>query len=98
MSQHACAEKSSRRATAVANIAAFTRNKPRLRAALGVARFLVQTSTGPILHCPLCNEDHRFLTTGLPPRLNACCPSCGSLERHRLLGLYFKKFPELIRG
>jgi hypothetical protein len=98
VNQPVSTNKPSLRAAARANVDAFARNKPRLRAVIGIARFIVQTSTGPVLHCPLCNEDHRFLAIGSPPRLNSCCPSCGSLERHRLLGLYFKKFPDLIRG
>lgn len=86
------------RAAASANITAFVRSKPRLRAAIDVARFIVRTASGPVLHCPLCKEDHRFLATGLPPRPSAVCPSCDSLERHRLLCLYFEQFPEIIRG
>lgn len=88
----------SRRASAAANIAAFVRGKPRLRAALDVVRFVVRTSSGPVLHCPLCGEDHRFIPSGMPPRPNAACPSCDSLERHRLLCLYLERFPELISG
>ena len=36
--------------------------------------------------CPLCNTGFsRFLSMGNPVRLNAKCPACKSLERHRLL-------------
>ena len=41
--------------------------------------------------CPCCGWHFRkLLTYGLKPRKNALCPSCGSLERHRLLWLYLK--------
>jgi SAM-dependent methyltransferase len=83
---------------AVAKVAGFVRSKPSLRTAIGLTRFIFRTASGPVLHCPLCDEDHRFLPIGSPPRLNALCSSCGSLERHRLLGLYLKQRPELIQG
>jgi SAM-dependent methyltransferase len=36
--------------------------------------------------CPCCHRQaRRFLTFGRPPRTEAKCPFCGSLERHRLL-------------
>jgi SAM-dependent methyltransferase len=42
----------------------------------------------PIL-CPLCRTPaESFGTFGSPPRQNARCESCGSLERHRLTWLY----------
>lgn len=37
--------------------------------------------------CPLCGFKGRFAAFGSPPRWNAQCPACGSLERHRLLAL-----------
>lgn len=41
---------------------------------------------GTRFHCPLCTGSYRrFRTIGDPPRENAMCPGCGSLERHRLL-------------
>lgn len=41
--------------------------------------------------CPCCNGHFRkFLPFGIKLRLNALCPKCGSLERHRLLWLYLK--------
>ncbi|MBI4283997.1 MAG: methyltransferase domain-containing protein [Chloroflexi bacterium] len=41
--------------------------------------------------CPCCNGHFRtFLPFGINPRLNAQCPRCGSLERHRLLWLYLR--------
>jgi SAM-dependent methyltransferase len=78
-------------------IKAFSRSKPRLKAAITLARFVVRTQTGPVLLCPVCNESHHFLVAGSPPRLNAACPSCGALERHRLLAHYLKQFPKVTR-
>jgi len=41
--------------------------------------------------CPCCEGHFRkFLPFGVKQRLNAQCPRCGSLERHRLLWLYLK--------
>ncbi len=34
--------------------------------------------------CPICDYYGRFTAFGLPPRPDAHCPKCGSLERHRL--------------
>ncbi len=43
---------------------------------------------GSRFYCPICERGfRRFLEFGIEPRQNACCPSCGSLERHRLLWL-----------
>jgi SAM-dependent methyltransferase len=40
--------------------------------------------------CPVCETPSReFLPYGVSPRPEAQCPMCGSLERHRLLWLYF---------
>ena len=39
--------------------------------------------------CPVCGtRANRFLASGSPPRPNAQCPRCGSVERHRLLRLF----------
>ncbi len=37
--------------------------------------------------CPLCGHRGRFWSYGTPPRSEAMCPRCLSLERHRLLHL-----------
>ena len=37
--------------------------------------------------CPLCDYYGTFAPFGVPPRFDARCPSCGSLERHRLIWL-----------
>jgi SAM-dependent methyltransferase len=47
-------------------------------------------------YCPICNSEiEQFDPFGMksnhPPRPNAKCPICGSLERHRLIWLYLKE-------
>ncbi|MCK4891913.1 MAG: methyltransferase domain-containing protein [Candidatus Pacebacteria bacterium] len=58
---------------------------------------LVKSKFLPLLYfgfkykCPYCNRSFRkFLSAGINKRPNAKCPSCSSLERHRLLWLYLK--------
>lgn len=48
---------------------------------------------GNRVECPVCGAHYRkFLPYGRrPPRENALCPNCLSLERHRLLWLYLKE-------
>jgi hypothetical protein len=41
------------------------------------------------VECPICGFRGVFQNFGMPPRLNAQCPNCGSLERHRLFFLFF---------
>lgn len=47
--------------------------------------------------CPLCGFIGFFKAWGSPPRWNALCPSCGSLERHRHLALFLHRTPSLIK-
>jgi Methyltransferase domain len=47
--------------------------------------------------CPLCGFVGFFKAWGSPPRWNALCPSCGSLERHRHLALFLHRTPSLIK-
>ena len=36
-------------------------------------------------YCPICETDNeKFNSFGYIPREDALCPTCGSLERHRL--------------
>ncbi|HRI79668.1 MAG TPA: methyltransferase domain-containing protein [Cyclobacteriaceae bacterium] len=46
--------------------------------------------SGQAVSCPICHHHYRsFLPYGrINPRPNALCPSCLSLERHRLIWLY----------
>lgn len=47
---------------------------------------------GNKVQCPICEAQFRkFLPYGRVSRENALCPSCLSLERHRLLWLFLKK-------
>ena len=42
-------------------------------------------------YCPVCEKASYFVPFGILPRPKARCPHCGSLERHRLLWLFWKK-------
>jgi hypothetical protein len=48
---------------------------------------------GNKVECPICKNHYRqFLPYGrINPRPNALCPSCLSLERHRLIWLYLQQ-------
>lgn len=47
---------------------------------------------GQKFYCPICEGRFRaFLSHGDPPRSNARCPKCGSLERHRVLWLVLER-------
>jgi len=48
--------------------------------------------SGSAVRCPICQSSYRkFLPYGrINPRQNALCPSCLSLERHRLIWVYLK--------
>jgi SAM-dependent methyltransferase len=41
--------------------------------------------------CPLCYYHGFFDWFGTPPRVDAICPNCNSLERHRLFWLWLKE-------
>jgi len=46
--------------------------------------------------CPICEQSAaRFESYGLVPRDNARCPCCRSLERHRLVWLFFCRHTDL---
>jgi SAM-dependent methyltransferase len=48
-------------------------------------------------YCPLCRSSlSTFLPFGTPPRPQARCPVCWSLERHRLLWLFIGRFTDLL--
>lgn len=53
---------------------------------------------GKTVTCPVCSGSFRkFLPYGrINPRPNALCPSCLSLERHRLIWLYLKEKTTLL--
>ena len=41
-------------------------------------------------YCPICEFHGRFWSFGSPPRSEAMCPNCLSLERHRLVHMLFE--------
>ncbi len=45
----------------------------------------------PAKTCPICKYEGQFGPFGIPPRLSAKCPSCWSLERHRLFYLWVER-------
>jgi SAM-dependent methyltransferase len=47
--------------------------------------------------CNICGHQGRFLAFGEPPRLDARCPRCGSLERHRLQAIWVNDHAEELR-
>ncbi|RII29514.1 MAG: hypothetical protein CXR30_11530 [Geobacter sp.] len=48
------------------------------------------------VECPVCGGRFaKFLPYGTTPRSNALCPSCNSLERHRLLWLFLRAKTDL---
>lgn len=49
--------------------------------------FLRTESAAPSFKCPCCGYEGPFRGMGNPMRLRTQCPSCGSLERHRLFAL-----------
>ncbi len=48
--------------------------------------------------CNGCGYRGKFMAFGFPPRFDAQCPNCGSLERHRLLKFWFDEHEDLLRG
>ena len=56
---------------------------------------LVEFEARPSL-CSCCGTVSSFRIHGFPPRLNARCSKCGSLERHRLVVLYLQRNPHLL--
>lgn len=48
-------------------------------------------------YCPVCNNSSRkFGKQGIITRKDAQCTWCGTLERHRLIWLYFRKMTDLL--
>jgi len=49
--------------------------------------------------CPICQKTSSYFGLfGVKPRQNARCPHCGSLERHRLLYIFFKEKTDFFSG
>lgn len=65
---------------------------PRIRKAL-----LVRKYRGDRYECPCCGLQFRqFWPSGVENTPNTLCPNCGSLQRHRLLWLFFQRNPSLL--
>jgi SAM-dependent methyltransferase len=45
----------------------------------------------PASYCPVCGKTSYFKPFGNPPRQKSYCIHCGSVERHRLSWLFFRK-------
>jgi SAM-dependent methyltransferase len=57
-----------------------------------VLRVMAVFYRGNKVECPVCTSKFRkFLPYGRKSRSNALCPTCLSLERHRLIWLYLKR-------
>ena len=52
---------------------------------------LIKTRLISPRECPICKYKGIFKTFGVPERIDAQCPNCNSLERHRLLFLNLDK-------
>lgn len=63
----------------------------------GLAVALRAPEPAPRNTCPICLQTVTFVAAGEPPRPSAGCPYCASLERHRLLYLYFRQKTALFR-
>ncbi len=64
-------------------------------------RVLALFYRGKIVQCPICGSQFKkFLPYGRGQfaRANALCPNCQSLERHRLLWLYFQAKTDLLQA
>ena len=48
--------------------------------------------------CNICGHTGKFRATKRPPRFDARCPGCGSMERHRHQALWIKWNEDALRG
>jgi SAM-dependent methyltransferase len=69
----------------------------RTRARLQLIKRITQGGIFP-RECPICGFVGPFDYFGDPPRRDAGCPRCSSLERHRLMKLWCDRSGDLIRG
>jgi hypothetical protein len=85
------------RASRAYNIFRLAGDIYRQRVDLGLLREVMIKSAGTFKkECPLCGFTGFFEAFGNPPRWDARCPSCGSLERHRQLGLLLRNTPSIL--
>lgn len=59
-----------------------------------VARFRAAVRGITPRECPICEYYGSFTAFGQPPRYDARCGKCGSLERHRLFRLWMARTPD----
>src|SRR6476619_7062764 len=64
---------------------------------IAIRRLLLHPAIAPRL-CNVCGYEGLFYAFGTPPRLDAGCPSCDSLERHRFLKLWMDENVALVQG
>jgi SAM-dependent methyltransferase len=55
---------------------------------MNVYGLVLRTRGTHMAECPICGYKGLFGNFGTPPRINALCPRCKSLERHRLFYFY----------
>ena len=60
-------------------------------------RVLYSMGGGFERECPLCGYRGRFSAFGIPPRFDACCRRCGSMERHRQFALWLRTHEDALR-
>lgn len=73
------------------------RIKNRIRTLRGFIYYIIYLGKGR--YCPVCGKQFRkFGRSGVDQRNNVKCLKCGSLERHRLVWLYFTKMTDLFDG
>jgi len=65
--------------------------KPPLERVRQAVQVLVKLGGAVPRTCSICGYHGRFLAFGNPPRYDARCRRCGSLERHRLLKLWLER-------
>jgi SAM-dependent methyltransferase len=64
---------------------------------LGMLRDVTNNAKGTSKkECPICGFAGFFRAFGNPPRWDAQCPSCGSLERHRQFALFLQHTPSVL--
>jgi SAM-dependent methyltransferase len=68
------------------------------RTAVTVARFIREAWGAEPRNCNICGYKGRFHAYGDPPRYDASCPRCGSLERQRQIALWLEANPSDWRG
>ena len=59
--------------------------------------FVAKSANGTsVKECPICNFTGLFKPCGNPPRWDAQCPSCDSLERNRLFAVFLRSAPSFL--